>query len=252
MPEPPVVELDYVSFAYARGPAWARVHVPVLDRFSMSVAAGEMIGLVGESGSGKSTVGKLCLGLVRANAGEVRFDGVPMRRLAPGTLSVVLQHPQTSLNPRLTVERSVAEPLALASVHRAKRRERVAAILEQVGLDASFAQRYPWQLSGGQRQRVSIARALVTEPRFVLFDEAVSALDVSVQAQILNLVHTLQEAHRFGAIFISHDLRATRYVADRVLVMRQGVVVDEGEAHRFYEPAGHEYTRELKLASDIR
>ncbi|WP_020500301.1 ABC transporter ATP-binding protein [Sciscionella marina] len=251
MAEPPLVELDDVSFAYSQGSAWARVRTPVLESFSLQIAPGEMIGLVGESGSGKSTVGKLCLGLMRPESGQVRFTGTPMRRQRPGTLSVVLQHPQTSLNPRLTVERSVAEPLALARADRTGRRERVLQILEQVGLDPSFAQRYPAQLSGGQRQRVSIARALVTEPRFVLFDEAVSALDVSVQAQIINLIRSLQDVHRFGAIFISHDLRATRYVADRIIVLQAGAIVDEGSAHRFYEPAKHEYTRKLQLASDI-
>lgn len=248
---PPVVEIDDVSFAYSAGPAWARVRKPVLDAFSLQIAPGEMIGLVGESGSGKSTVGKLCLGLLRPGTGQVRFTGEPMRRLAPGTISAVLQHPQTSLNPRLTVEHSVAEPLVLAGVGRLQRRERVREMLEQVGLDASFAGRYPGQLSGGQRQRVSIARALVTEPQFVLFDEAVSALDVSIQAQILNLIRSLQHTRRFGAIFISHDLRATRYIADRILVMRAGTIVDEGAAHRFYEPAEHEYTQKLQLASDI-
>ncbi|WP_226351539.1 MULTISPECIES: ABC transporter ATP-binding protein [unclassified Pseudonocardia] len=252
MPDvPPVVELDDVDFGYAAGPPWARVHKPVLEGFSLRIEPGETVGLVGESGSGKSTVGKLCLGLLRPASGQVRFTGAPMRRLAPGTLSVVLQHPQTALNPRLSVERSVAEPLVLAGVERDRRRHRVREMLEQVGLDPTFAGRYPGELSGGQRQRVSIARALVTEPRFVLFDEAVSALDVSVQAQILNLVRSLQDARRFGAIFISHDLRATRYVADRILVMRAGTIVDQGSAERFYTTAEHDYTRRLQLASDI-
>ncbi len=252
MTGPPVVELDDVSFAYVSGPAWSRVRTPLLRGLSLTIGAGEMVGLVGESGSGKSTIGKLCLGMARPSAGQVRFAGEPMpRKRLPGSLAVVLQHPQWSLNPRLTVGRSVAEPLALTGVPRAERRGRVAEMLTQVRLDPALADRYPNQLSGGQRQRVSIARALVAEPRFVLFDEAVSALDVSIQAQILNLVKRLQKQHRFGAVFISHDLAATRYVSDRILVMRQGSIVDEGSAEQFYRPAHHEYTRRLQLASDV-
>ncbi len=252
MTEPPVVELEDVSFEYVSGSAWARVEKPLLRGLSLAVAAAEMVGLVGESGSGKSTVGKLCLGLLCPSGGQAFFTGQPMpRRRLPGSFAVVLQHPQWSLNPRLTVARSVVEPLALAGVPRAARRGRAVDMLQQVGLDATFANRYPAQSSGGQRQRVSIARALVAEPRFVLFDEAVSALDVSIQAQILNLVKRLQCEHRFGAVFISHDLAATRYVSDRILVMREGVIVDEGLAEHFYRPARHEYTRRLQMASDL-
>jgi ABC-type glutathione transport system ATPase component len=250
--DPAIVELDKVSFEYVSGPGWARVRTPVLRDFSLSIAPGEMVGLVGESGSGKTTIGRLCLGLIRPSSGRVLFGGEPMpRRHLPGSLAVVLQHPQWSLNPRASVGKSVSEPLALAGVERAHRSGRVAEILEQVGLNGSFANRYPGQLSGGQRQRVSIARALVTEPRFILFDEAVSALDVSIQAQILNLIKTLQAQHNFGAIFISHDLAATRYVAQRILVMRNGVIEHRGDAREFYRPSTNEYTRRLQLASDL-
>lgn len=252
MPDQAIVALDRVSFEYVSGPGWARVRTPVLHDFSLDIAPGEMVGLVGESGSGKTTIGRLCLGLIRPTSGRVLFGGQPMpRRHSPGTLAVVLQHPQWSLNPRATVGKSVAEPLAMAGVDRARRSSRVAEILEQVGLNESFATRYPAQLSGGQRQRVSIARALVTEPQFILFDEAVSALDVSIQAQILNLVKVLQAQHRFGAIFISHDLAATRYVAQRILVMRNGSIEHQGDARDFYEPSANDYTRRLQLASDL-
>ena len=249
---PSIVGLDRVSFEYVSGPGWARVRTPVLRDFSLDIAPGEMVGLVGESGSGKTTIGRLCLGLVRPTSGQVLFEGRPMpKRHQPGSLAVVLQHPQWSLNPRASVGTSVAEPLVLAGVDRSRRRSRVAEILEQVGLDESFASRYPAQLSGGQRQRVSIARALVTEPRFILFDEAVSALDVSIQAQILNLIKALQAEHGFGAVFISHDLAATRYVARRILVLRNGSIEHEGDAESFYRPSENEYTRRLQLASDL-
>ena len=252
MADPSIVALDKVSFAYVSGPGWARVRTPVLREFSLDIAPGEMVGLVGESGSGKTTVGRLCLGLIRPTSGRVIFGGRPMpRRHQPGSLAVVLQHPQWSLNPRARVGKSVAEPLVLAGVERAHRQSRVAEILEQVGLNESFASRYPGELSGGQRQRVSIARALVTEPRFILFDEAVSALDVSIQSQILNLIKALQAEHGFGAIFISHDLAATRYVAKRILVMRDGSIEHEGDATSFYRPSANSYTRRLQLASDL-
>jgi ABC-type glutathione transport system ATPase component len=249
----PVLALDEVRFAYRSGPAWARRTVQALHGVSLTAARGETVGLVGESGSGKSTIGKLCLGLLRPQAGVVRFDGRPLdRREQRGRFAVVLQHPQWSLNPRLTIAASVAEPLAVAGTGtRAQRRERVEAMLAEVGLDAAFADRYPSELSGGQRQRASVARALVTAPRFVLFDEAVSALDVSVQAQILNLIRRLQQERGFAALFISHDLAATRYVADRIVVMRGGEIVDEGSGASFYEPSQHPYTRALQRASEI-
>jgi ABC-type glutathione transport system ATPase component len=249
----PVLELEDVRFAYTGGPPWARRLVPALHGVSVAAGRGETVGLVGESGSGKSTVGKLCLGLLRPQEGSVRFDGVPLdRRAQRGRFSVVLQHPQWSLNPRMTIAASVEEPLAIARTGtRADRRARVEEMLGEVGLDRTFADRYPSELSGGQRQRASIARALVTEPRFVLLDEAVSALDVSVQAQILNLIRRLQAEHGFAALFISHDLAATRYAADRIVVMRHGEIVDDGTAESFYAPSEHPYTRALQRASEI-
>ena len=137
-----------------------------------------------------------------------------------------MQFPEWALNPRLRCGRSVEEPLAVMGVAAAERRRRVAAMLESVGLEAALAERLPGELSGGQRQRIAIARALVTEPRFIVFDEAVSALDVSVQAQVLNLIRDLQAEHRFGALFISHDVAATRYLSHRIAVMREGEIVE--------------------------
>jgi len=255
-----IIELRDVRFAYRTGPVWSRRTVPVLHDIDLRIARGETLGLVGESGSGKSTIAKLSLGLLRPSSGVVSFDGGPMpgRAGRAGRFAAVLQHPMWSLNPRLKVVTSILEPLQLAArasagAHRTASGDRVHAVemLERVGLDAAFADRYPHELSGGQRQRVSIARALVTSPDYVLFDEAVSALDVSVQAQILNLIRTLQAEHSFAALFISHDLAAVRYVADEVAVLSRGSVVDRGKAKDLYAPAAHPYTRQLQEASEL-
>ncbi len=245
----PVIALEDVRVTY-RGGFLGGTGFDALRGVSLDVAAGETVGLVGESGSGKTTLARVCLGLLAPTAGQMRFAGQPFGKLRQrrGQLSVVLQHPEWALNPRLRCGRSVEEPLVLIGVPAAERRARVAAILDQVGLDPGFAARLPGQLSGGQRQRIAIARALITSPRFVVFDEAVSALDVSVQAQALNLIRDLQAEHGFGALFISHDLAATRYVSDRIAVMLEGQIVEEGPAARFYQTPEHPYTRALMAA----
>ncbi|MFC7740114.1 ABC transporter ATP-binding protein [Nocardiopsis composta] len=229
------------------GPGRRAVHA--LRGVDLAVAPGEILGLVGESGSGKTTASMVALGLRRPTSGAVRFDGAPMprrRRALAGRMQAVLQHPQWSLDPRMRVEHSVAEPLdVLGGTAAAERAERVRAALAQVGLEESFARRFPHQLSGGQRQRVSIARALITRPPFLVFDEAVSALDVSVQAQILNLVADLRAEIGFAALFISHDLAAVRYIADRVAVMREGTIVETADAAVFHDRPRHEYSRRL-------
>ena len=244
----PTVELRGLTVTYRKGPAWRRVLVPAVTGVDLSIHAGETVGLVGESGSGKTTLGRVLLGLVRPTAGTFVFDGRPFdRRLRrEGALGVVFQHPEWALNPRLRCGASVAEPLVIQQLCAATaRHERVAAMLAEVGLDAELAGRFPGELSGGQRQRMAIARALITSPRFIVFDEAVSALDVSVQSQILNLVRSLQREHRFAALFISHDLAATRYVSDRIAVMRQGSFVEVAPARSFYDRPEHPYSRTL-------
>lgn len=247
--EPPVIALEDVTVTYRSG-FLGGTAFEALRGVTLSVGAGETVGLVGESGSGKTTLGRVCLGLLPPTTGRMRFAGEPFGRLRQqrGQLSVVLQHPEWALNPRLRCGRSVEEPLVLTGVPAAVRRDRVAEILGQVGLDPSFAARLPGQLSGGQRQRIAIARALVTHPRFIVFDEAVSALDVSVQAQVLNLIRDLQERHGFGALFISHDIAATRYVSHRIGVMLKGEIVEDGPAKRFYEAPEHPYSRALLAA----
>lgn len=191
------------------------------------------------------------MGLAKPSQGSVAFEGEVFGRLRTrrGQLAVVLQFPEWALNPRLRCGRSVEEPLVVAGVAADHRRRRVAAMLEAVGLEASIAERLPGQLSGGQRQRVAIARALVTEPRFIVFDEAVSALDVSVQAQVLNLIRDLQGQHGFGAMFISHDVAATRYLCHRIAVMKEGEIVEIGPRERFYAEPEHEYSRTLLAAA---
>jgi ABC-type glutathione transport system ATPase component len=208
----PIVQLKNIVVTYGAGPFKGGAEFRAVNDVSLDIGEGETVGLVGESGSGKTTLGRVCLGLLRPTRGEMFFGGESFGSLRSrrGQLSVVLQQPEWALNPRIRCGRSVEEPLLVLGRPAAERRERVKQILDNVGLDGSFADRYPGQLSGGQRQRIAIARALITEPRFIVFDEAVSALDVSVQAQVLNLIRDLQERHRFGALFISHDLAATR------------------------------------------
>ena len=210
--------------------------VRAVDGVSFTVDERETLGLVGESGCGKSTVGRAVLRLVEPTAGSVRFAGADVLAQPPAALralrrdmQIIFQDPYSSLNPRLTVEQTLAEPLLVHTrMGRAERREAVAEALALVGLKAEDRDRFPHEFSGGQRQRVGIARALILRPRFVVADEAVSALDVSVQAQILNLLHDLQERLGLSMLFISHDLGVIRYVCRRVAVMYLGRIVEVG------------------------
>jgi ABC-type oligopeptide transport system ATPase subunit len=246
----PIVQLKNIFVTYSAGAFKGGVGFNAVKDVSLEIGEGETVGLVGESGSGKTTLGRVCLGLLPPTQGEMFFGGEPFGSLRRrrGQLSVVLQQPEWALNPRIRCGRSVEEPLLVLGRPAAERRDRVKQILDNVGLDGSFAERYPGQLSGGQRQRIAIARALITEPRFIVFDEAVSALDVSVQAQVLNLIRDLQERHGFGALFISHDLAATRYVCRRIAVMYKGELVEVAPSERFYGTPEHPYSRSLLSA----
>lgn len=226
-----------------------------VDGVSFAVQRGEILGVVGESGSGKSTTGKMCLGLLKPDEGAVTFDGVDLATLGRkqmralrARLQVVPQNPQTSLNPRLTIAASLEFNMRAHGIGAEERKRLTLDLLERVGLKAPYAHRYPHEMSGGQLQRVAIARALATSPDVVVCDEAVSALDKSVQAQVLNLIADLQADLGVAFVFITHDLTVVEHICDNVVVMRQGAVVEYGSASRIWAAPEHEYTANLLAA----
>jgi len=230
--------------------------VRAVDGVSFEIARGTTLGLVGESGSGKSTVGRLLLRLERPTSGEVVFDGVPLSglkrrgmRTFRRRVQVVLQDPHAALNPRRTVGQSVALPLvAQRLMRKVERAARVSELFEMVGLDPDHASVYPHELSGGQLQRVGIARALASRAEFIVLDEAVSALDASIRAQVLNLLVRLQRDLGLAYLFISHDLAIVRYMAPTIAVMHRGQIVEHGTREELFSRAVHPYTRELLAA----
>ena len=234
--------------------------VQALDDVSFTLQAGRSLGIVGESGSGKSTLARLVMALEAPSAGSVRLDGADLHRLdrpalraQRSKLQMVFQDPYGSLDPRRTVLQTVSEPLAV--LHGAgvtERRERAAEVLEAVGLRPSDLGKYPHEFSGGQRQRIAIARALVTRPRLIVADEPVSALDVSVQAQVLNLMQDLQDRYGLAYLFISHDLAVVDLVCDEVLVLQHGRVVERGDPDRLFRAPEHPYTQRLLAAAPQR
>ena len=231
-------------------------HVHAVDGIGFDIAAGETLGLVGESGSGKTTVGRCVLRLVEPDSGSVRFEGRELMELSPREIrslrprmQPVFQDPYASLNPRMTVGQMLVEPLIAHGIARgAAARERAARMLEQVELESDHLDRYPHDFSGGQRQRIAIARALILEPRFLVCDEPVSALDVSVQAQILNLLVGLQRSRGLTTLFISHDLAVVRHVCDQVAVMYRGRIVEQTSAETLFLGPRHPYTELLKAS----
>jgi peptide/nickel transport system ATP-binding protein len=225
-----------------------------VDDVSFTLEAGRHLGIVGESGSGKSTLARLVMALESPTEGRVRFEGRDLHALPPAELrrtrqhfQMVFQDPYGSLDPRQRIERSIAEPLPATMADEWRRR--VAEALEAVGLQAADARRYPHEFSGGQRQRIAIARALITRPRLIVADEPVSALDVSVQAQVLNLLQELQAAHGISYLLISHDLAVVNHLCHDVLVMQAGRVVERGPTAQVFAEPQHAYTRSLLAAA---
>ena len=231
--------------------------IKAVDDVSFTIEPGTTVGLVGESGSGKSTIGKTILKLVAPTSGQVLFEGRDVLPMDEGEfrplrreMQMIFQDPFGSLNPRHTIFQIVGEALEIhfPAMNRAARRERVAELMKQVGLKPEMMERYPHEFSGGQRQRIGIARALAVKPKFIVCDEPVSALDVSVQAQIVNLLQDLQDELGLTYLFIAHDLAVVEHISDHVLVMYRGKIVESASAEAIYENPQHEYTKRLLAA----
>jgi len=255
----PILEVNGLKkyFDIKGGPLGRKVgEVKAVDDVSFTVMEGEILGIVGESGCGKSTTGKSILRLIEPTEGEVRFEdkditntnGEQMRKLRKD-MQIIFQDPYASLNPRHTVEKIVGEPLLVHGMKSAaQRKERVQELLETVGLSAYHASRYPHQFSGGQRQRIGIARALANNPKLIICDEPVSALDVSIQSQILNLMEELRDQFNLTYIFIAHDLSVVKHISDRIGVMYLGRMVELTDRDRLYDDPKHPYTQALLSA----
>ena len=252
----PLLEVIDVEKAYLSKTGWFSKDVPfkAVDGVSFKIYPGETIGLVGESGCGKSTLGNAILQLDKATAGSIKYKGKTITNLKPRELralrkdiQIIFQDPFASLNPRLNIGNAILEPMKVHNIgsNDDERKEKVLIILEKVGLDASYYNRYPHEFSGGQRQRIGIARTIAIEPQLIVCDESVSALDISVQAQVLNLLNDLKEQFGFTYLFISHDLAVVKYMADQLIVMNKGKIEEIGDADKIYESPERDYTKKL-------
>lgn len=252
-----ILEVKNLSTWYPKKKNWlgkVQMYTKALNDVSFRVGNGECLGLVGESGCGKSTLSKTIMRLVNPTAGEVIYKGdnildyktAKLRELRK-SLQIIFQDPYSSLNPRLTVGYSISEPMKVHGIYSDKkqRKEKTIELMETVGLQSDHYSRYPHEFSGGQRQRIVIARTLAVEPEFIICDECVSALDVSVQAQIINLLMDLQDKLGLSYIFISHDMAIVQFISDRIMVMKEGEIIEEGMAESIIQSPGHEYTRRL-------
>jgi len=256
-----LVEVSHLVKRFTRDAGWFRtgVSVAAVDDVSFAIDEGETFGLVGESGSGKTTTGRCMLRLIEPTAGEVRFRGEDVLgfarsrlRRARRDMQIVFQDPYSSLNPRMRARQIVEEPLLIHRIGgRAERRARVAELFDLVGLDPAHLERYPHEFSGGQRQRIGLARALALNPSFLILDEPVSALDVSVQAQVVNLLMDLQQRLKLTYLFIAHDLRLVEHICGRVAVMYLGKIVEMGPTASLFRAPQHPYTKALLSAIPI-
>lgn len=253
----PLLKVENLTTTFQMPSTWfgaKKRFIKAVDNVTFNVYPGETLGLVGESGCGKTTLGRSILRLIEPASGKVYFDGQSLTDMAPNVLralrkqiQIIFQDPYSSLNPRIPIGKALMEPMKVHKLgkHLGEQREKVMHLLEKVGLSPEHFNRYPHEFSGGQRQRICIARALAVEPRFIICDESVSALDVSIQAQVLNLLKDLQLEFGFTYIFISHDLSVVRFMSDRIMVMREGKIVELGEADEVYEQPASPYTRQL-------
>lgn len=253
----PILELEDLVIRYGSGRK-ARSAAPAVDKVSISIAPGETVGLVGESGSGKTTIGKAILGLQGVSSGSIKYEGKEIAQASPrerrklaGKLRAIFQDPYSSLNPRLTVGASLIEPLTLARVSRAEALRSAGDLFTAVGLPAEAIDRYPRQFSGGQRQRIAVARALITDPSLVICDEPVSALDLSTQAQVLNLLADLRAERGLSYLFIAHDIAVVTFLAQRVVVLYRGQVMEEGPSREVTIRPRHPFTQALVAASPV-
>ncbi len=250
-----LLQVEHLEVVY---PGRGGAPFTAVRHLGFSMAAGESFGVVGESGSGKSTIGRVILGLEPRYRGQVRWDGrdlatlnAAQRRALTRDIQVVFQDPNGSLNPARTIGQTLQEPLRVHGMGAAEIERRVAEVLVQVGLTPQDAQRYPRSFSGGQRQRIAIARALAIKPRLIVCDEPVSALDLSIQAQILNLLQQIRRETGVAYLFISHDLAVVRHMTQRLMVLYRGTVLETGDTERIYQAPAHPYTQRLLAAMPV-